>query len=214
MSFLKNLNRKNIKLILIFTFLILTGILAIWYFVFPKNQKSEITDFVIKAEGKNQIIENKKEKFKATLPEGWEIKFVPDIPETILWIQSPNIQGKNIKNLNFPPLTKGCGIWFKIDYLKISLFEVESLIKLLHFNFAEKSDEFQKILIQNRYLAIKNITKGKVYLNKNEIQDYEAIGVYILRNDKLFTMILYYAPQEKSFCEEQFNNFLNTISIK
>ena len=68
-----------------------------------------------------------------------------------------------------------------------------------------KSEEFEIVTINNRQV-LKNTFDTKFI--------GPCIGIYFLNKNKFFSFAIYWAPEEKERCIQEFNKFLETVSIK
>ena len=166
--------------------------------------KGNPEDYVIKETKEGKIIENKKAGLIVKVPEGWIEKKIEFLEGSIA-IYTPNIEGKMEDEMIKPPLKKGCLIETSVIYREMNFDEIKKEVKELHAGLGIKSEEFEEVKINNRQ-ALKNIFESK-FLGP-------ALVIYIPTKDKLFDFDLYWAPEEKENCVQEFDKFLETISIK
>ena len=166
--------------------------------------KGNPEDYVIKETKEGKIIENKKAGLIVKVPEGWIEKKIEFLEGSIA-IYTPNIEGKMEDEMIKPPLKKGCLIETSVIYREMNFDEIKKEVKELHAGLGIKSEEFEEVKINNRQ-ALKNIFESK-FLGP-------ALVIYIPTKDKLFDFDLYWAPEEKENCVQEFDKFLETVSIK
>ena len=160
-------------------------------------------DYVIKETTEGKIIENKRAGLIVKAPEGWEVKKT-ELAEGSIVIQTLNIEGETINGITIPPLTKGCGIEIAITYKVLNFEEIKKEVREVHRMLVPTSEEFEEVIINNR-MALKNIWESKTRGS--------MIAIYIPTN-KVYTFTIAWAPDEKEKCSQEFDKFLETISIK
>ena len=166
--------------------------------------KGSPEDYVIKEIEEGKFVENKKAGLKIKVPEGWIEKKIEFLEGSVA-IYTPNIEGKMEDEMIKPPLKKGCLIETSVIYREMNFDEIKKEVKELHAGLGIKSEEFEEVKINNRQ-ALKNIFESK-FLGP-------ALVIYIPTKDKLFDFDLYWAPEEKENCVQEFDKFLETVSIK
>ena len=191
-----------IPIIIVFALLLIAGGVFWWWG--NREIKGSPEDYVIKETDQGKIIENKKAGFTAKVPEGWEIQKMKISGGSIV-ITTPTIKGRMQNDMTVPPLTKGCGIEVSVIYKNFNFKELEEKIKSIHWGLDIKSEKFEKISI-NDYPALKNTFNSELLGS--------AMAIYVPTKNKLYDFDLYWAPDEKEKCIQQFENFLETVSIE
>jgi len=194
--------KKIIISIIIILLLIIAGGVFWWW------QKREIKgspeDYVIKETEEGKIVENKKAGLTVKVPEGWEGEKIEDIEEGSFIIQTSDVKGKKINDLVMPPLTQGCGIEIGINYKKLTFEEIEQSTKEIYLKLGATDQKFERTRVNNRE-ALKNIVDTQ-YAGP-------MIGIYVPVSDKIYSFTLIWSPDKKEECIEQFDKFLETVSI-
>ena len=83
--------------------------------------------------------------------------------------------------------------------------EIKKEVKAIHWGLRIKSEEFEEITVNNQK-ALKNTSDSEVL--------GPAMVVYIPIRNKLYDFDLYWVPNEKERCVQEFDKFLETVSIK
>jgi len=203
LNFGKFLNKKNIFAFVIFLILIAGGLF--WWWQSNKEIKGSPDDYIIKETEEGTFVENKKAGLVVKVPEGWEVKKIKDIEEGSFIVQTSNIEGKRINDVLVPPLAQGCGIEIAINYKKLNFEEIEQDVKEIYWRLEVTDQKFERIIVDNKE-ALKNIVNAK--------RVGPMIGVYIPLSDKVYSFTLIWGPDEKEKCIQEFENFLETISIQ
>ncbi len=165
--------------------------------------KGSPDDYVIKETAEGKFVENKKAGLVVKTPEGWEVKKM-EAEEGSMIIHTPGIEGRNWNEMVVPPLTKGCGIDVSVVYKKMGFEEIKDEVKRIHWGIDIKSEEFEEITI-NDYPALRNTFDSEILGS--------VMSIYIPIKNKLYDFDLYWAPDEKENCTQEFYKFLETISI-
>jgi len=202
---------KNKKLI-IFSIIILVLFIIVFYYWWEDTRKitppekwetakiSEKGDYkIIKENIDGKVIENEKMGLSYIIPKYWISK-----KEDLTTFYSPDA---NFKENSSVLLERGCKINIYSSYIKT---DIESL---KNYNDREikmspliELDEFLEIRVSN-YPAL----KYSFHTNKLEMS---YVGVSIPVKNKLYNIKLSSSIKEIERCKEEFNNFLQTISIK
>jgi len=195
-------NKKIVFLIIIILLLIIAGGVFWWW------QKREIKgspeDYVIKETAEGRIVENRKAGLTVKVPEGWETKKM-EAEEGLMVFYSPDIKGELQNDKIIPPLENGCIIHANVAY---EVMDFTSLKLQAKYNLAlldVESEEFEEVMISN-YQALKTTADTK--------KIGPAIGVDIPHKDKTYSFLLIFTPNDKDSCIQEFDKFLETISIK
>jgi len=181
-------------------------LIALGGFFYWQNReiKGNPDDYVIKETEEGIFVENKKAGLTVKVPEGWEGEKIKTIEEGSFIIQTLDIEGKNNNNGVMPPLTKGCGIEITINYKKMNLEEIEQDAKEIYTRLVLIDQRFEKIIIDNKE-ALKNVVDTET--------TGPMIGVYVPTIDKVYSFSLIWAPDEEEKCVQEFDKFLETVSI-
>jgi len=198
---LGKIGKKKIIISVIIVLILVAGGFFWWWQ--GREIKGGPDDYVIKETEEGKIVENKKAGLSIKIPEGWTTEKIEAFEGSVL-ICTPEITGRKNGELVSPPLTKGCGIEISVIYKKMNFNEIKEEIKAIHWGLNIKSEEFEEITINNRS-ALKNIFDSE-FLGP-------ATAVYIPTENKLYDFDLYWAPDEKERCVQEFDKFLETISI-
>jgi len=166
--------------------------------------KGSPEDYVIKETEEGKFVENKKAGLTVKVPEGWEVKKV-EIEEGAADFYSPNIELEFREGKILLPLKKGCIIHVSLAYKKMDFSQIEFETRYTHSLLGKKSEAFEEIIINN-HPALKNT------FDTQKIG--EGIGVNIPYRHKVYAFYLYWGPEEKENCAQEFDEFLETVSIK
>jgi len=191
---------KKIVIPIVIVLLLIAGGFFWWQ---KKEIKGSPEDYFIKETTEGKIIENKKAGLIVKVPEGWEAKKIEFLEGSIV-LYTQDIEGKKQNEMVSPPLKKGCGIEIAVGYKKMNFDEMEKEIKELHAGLGIKSEEFEVTTINNQQV-LKNVFDSVVL--------GPAIAMYFTHTNKLYSFCLYWALDEKERCIQEFNKFLETISI-
>ena len=166
--------------------------------------KGSPEDYVIKETEEGKIVENKKAGLTVKVPEGWEAKKMGiEGGGVTFYSDGTIIEWKNDQIVL--PLENGCVMGSEVIYEKMNFEEIKEEARRTHFMLGVESDEFEEILVNN-YKALKNTF---------ELQRYgPGIGIYIPIKNKGYAFYLYWASEEKEKCIQEFDKFLETISIE
>jgi len=165
--------------------------------------KGNPADYVIKETGAGVFMENKKAGLTVRVPDGWEVKKI-NLLEGSMVFYTPDIDGKKQNEMITPPLTKGCGIETAVVYKKISFEEMKKEIEEMHEGLGIKSDKFELITINNRP-ALKNTF--------DSIISGPSVNVCFTQKNKLYSFGVFWGPDEKEECIQEFEEFLETVVI-
>ncbi len=165
--------------------------------------KGSPDDYVIKETNGGILVENKKARLSVRVPEEWEVKKM-DVEEGSMVMHTIGVEGKNWNEMVVPPLTKGCGIDVSVVYKRMNFEEIKDEVKRIHWGLNIKSEEFEEITI-NGYLALKNTFDSEILGS--------VISIYIPSKNKLYDIDIYWAPDVKEKCVQEFDKFLETVSM-
>lgn len=166
--------------------------------------KGSPEDYVIKETSEGVFVENKKAGLTMKVPEGWRWKIIGS-PDPSLILESPDIEGKPRFDITVPPFKKGCGMEIAVFYEKTNFDELIKTISEINTGLGIESLSLGITTINNRK-AIKGIYNSPTI--------GPSIGVYFIQNAKVLTFTLRAAAIEKERCAQEFDKFLETVSIK
>ena len=192
----------NKKIIVIFALILVAGGIFYWQYA-NKEIKGSPDDYEIIETAEGIFVENKKAGLFVKAPNGWEVKKM-EVGEGGVTFYPRDIKIKWENNQIVLPLEVGCIIGGEIIYRKINFEEIKKNAKQTHIVLGVESDEFEEIIINN-HKALKNTFNLHKY--------GPGIGVYILVKNKVYTFYLYWNPDEKERCIQEFDQFLETVSI-
>lgn len=193
------------KVVFIFVIVLILAAAAGGFFWW-KNRgiKGSPDDYVVREINQGKIMENKKAGLTIVVPEGWEYKKVKDIEGGSFIVQTSNISGKKVNDLIMPPLTQGCGIEVGVNYKKFSFTEIEQSLREIYAKLVVIEQKFEITKVNNKE-ALKNIVDSQ-YAGP-------MIGIYIPVIDKMYSFTLVWSSNEKEKCIQEFDRFLETVSI-
>jgi hypothetical protein len=194
--------KKKIIISIIIILILIAGGFFWWW----QNQevKGSPEDYVIIESKEGKIVENKKAGLTVKAPEGWIEKRI-EAGEGGAMFYSPDSEIEWRENLIVPPIKQGCVIRVTVVYKKMDFNQIKKEVSYNHFTFGKIFEEFKEITTNN-YTALKCTF---------ETQDLgPGIEVYIPKKNKLYGFFLTWGSDEKEKCIQEFNKFLETVSIK
>ncbi len=194
----KILNKK-----VIFAVVLILGAGGFFWWWNIREIKGTPEDYVIKETEEGKVVENKKAGLTLKVPEGWAEKKIEFLEGSIVFT-TQDIEGKWEDEMIKPPLTKGCGIETAVVYGEINFDSLKEEIKELHLGLGIKFEEFEIVTINNRE-TLKNTFDSK-FLGP-------GVGIYFLNENKFYSFAIYWAPDDKERCIQEFDKFLETVSI-
>ncbi|MDD5013128.1 MAG: hypothetical protein PHD93_01875 [Candidatus Pacebacteria bacterium] len=206
---------KKIKIIL--SILLIIAILAFIVFkvVEYKKEKEEnlnfitIQDFIERKMDGKTILENQDIGLSFVLPQGWEFINTSWANVSMRTFDFEPFMGDVSRS---PMADKGCWIDFNFSINSMHGFDYDLAYNLANTDgFAEgqstEKDKYERVEINN----IKMV-KSTLILDNNE---GEVISVQIpFEKNKVYNFDTYLIGQDKEKCLEEFNSFLNSVSIK
>lgn len=194
------------KKIIIFLIIILLLIVAggVFWWWQGREIKGSPEDYVIKETAEGKIVENKKAGLKVKVPEGWEVKKL-EAEEGLMVFYSPDIKGELQDDKIIPPLENGCIIHASVVYEEMDFTYLKLQAKYNLALLDVESEEFEEVMISN-YQALKTTADTQ--------KIGPAIGIDIPYKDKTYSFLLIFTPDDKDKCIQEFNEFLETVSIK
>ena len=181
-------------------------LIALGGFFYWQNReiKGSPDDYVIKETDEGIFVENKKAGLSVKVPEGWEAKKI-EFREgwAMLYSSETEIKWKQ-EGIVLLPLEKGCIIDTEVMYKKMDLTQVKSDVRYSLSPLALEFIESENIIINNRE-SLKTIF------------DTQKVGPGIVVNitwdDKVYIFNLTFGINEKEKCVQEFDKFLETVSI-
>ncbi len=164
--------------------------------------KGNPKDYIVKETDKGKIVENKKAGLTVKIPEGWAEEKM-EVMEGSMVFYSPDAESYRQNKIS-PPLKKGCIIETAVAYKETSFEEIQKEAEEAHKSLIMKSDEFESIIVNGKS-ALKNIF--------DSIDLGYSIEVYISGNDVLYGLRISTGPQDIEKCSQEFDKFLETVSI-
>jgi len=207
----KFLNKKFIFIFIIILLLIAGGV-----FCWQENRETPIEkweaakvspeeDYVVKETPEEKIVANKKMGLSYKIPKDWLIK-----KDNLASFHSPDAEFSEIRS---DVLIKGCQIEVLVSIIKTNLATLE---EYMNEDFQKWSsviavDEFQRIKIDN-YSALKY--KYHVKQDRPDRIKMSYISIDTPSEKYLYKILLAAPLQETERCEEEFGQFLETVSIE
>ena len=193
--------KKIIIFLIIISLLIIAGGVFWWWQ--GREIKGSPDDYVIKETEEGKIVENKKAGLLVKAPEEWEVKKM-EIEGGGITFYSGDTKIKWENDQIVLPLEDGCVMGSEVIYKKMDFEEIKEDARRTHIMLGVKSDEFEEIIVNNH----------KALKNTFELHKYgPGIGIYIPVKNKGYAFYLYWGPDEKERCIQEFESFLETISI-
>ena len=194
----------NKKFLFVFIFILVLAAGGFFWWQNGKEIKGSPEDYEIIETAEGIFVENKKAGLIVKAPEGWEVKKM-EFFEGSVTFNTSNIEGRIEDNMVKAPLKKGCAIDVALVYREFSFEELKEEIKEMHAGLGILSEEFEIITINNQQV-LKNIFNSKFI--------GPGIGIYFFGKNKTYSFALYWAPDEKERCIQEFDSFLEAISIR
>jgi len=161
-------------------------------------------DYVIKETEEGKIVENKRAGLTVKVPEGWMTQRIEFLEGSVV-SNTSDIEGRWEDEMIKPPLKKGCGIETAVVYKEMNFDGLKEEIKEIHAGLGILSEEMETITINNQQ-AFKNTFDSKSL--------GPGMAIYFLGKNKTYSFALYWASDDKERCIEEFDKFLETVSIK
>jgi len=197
------LGNKKITIFIIILALLLVAGGVFWWWE-NREIKGSPDDYVIKETVEGKIVENKKAGSTVKVPNGWGVERVEQLEGSIV-LYTQDLEGKERSGIPEPLLTRGCGIETAVVYKNMDFDELKEYIKELHIGLGIKSEEFEIITLRN-YQALKDTFDSRIL--------GPSIAVCIPYKNRLYSFAVYWGPEEKDKCIQEFNKFLETVEIK
>jgi len=194
----------NKKFIFGFVFILVLAAGGFFWWQNGREIKGSPEDYEIIETSEGIFVENKKAGLIVKAPEGWEVKKI-EFSEGSMGFYAPGTEGRWQDEMIKPLLNKGCAIGTAVIYKKMDFDETKEEIKEIHAGLGILSEEFEIITINNQQV-LKNIFNSKFI--------GPGIGIYFFGKNKTYSFALYWAPDEKERCIQEFDSFLEAISIR
>ncbi|MCD6550448.1 hypothetical protein J7K24_02795 [bacterium] len=197
------MKKNSIFLFLLIVLLIIAGG-VFWWKTNKREIKGSPDDYVIKESNEGKVVENLKAGLKFKVPEGWKVKKV-EVDEGSVVLYSPDAESVYPTGPLRPPLKKGCMIEVAVIYKSMSIDEIEERIKEMHTSPTIEIDRIVSVEIK------------QINALRNEFLD-KVLGygdaVYIPSQDRVYSICIYSGSQEIETCNQEFNKFLDTLSLE
>lgn len=205
-------NKKIIISIIIIVLLLIVGGVFWWkYYKHISIEKTieEIADYVVEETSEGKIIKSKDGNLSCKVPAGWKLKNNDKYISMPVWIFSPELftDYKRGEKRNIFNSKEGCLIELGFDEKGVlSLKELEEKIKKAHQSFGLESEgSFEEAEIGN-HRALKNI------LISSLLGHYT--GVFVPFEGKVYGFGIYSGEKDAEKCVEEFDRFLENVSIR
>lgn len=210
------LNFSNKKVIVILVLILLLAAGGVFWWEHYKQVRvekiiEEIADYIVEETPEGKVIKSKDGNLSFKVPDGWKLKKEGKYIIVPVWIMSPELF-ENYKSYredseaNFFNSKEGCLIEVGFDKEGVSsLKDLEERIKEAHQSFGlETWGSFETVEIDHNQ-ALKNMLVSSL------LGHY--MGVFIPFNGKVYGFGVYSGEEYKERCAQEFNKFLETISI-
>jgi hypothetical protein len=199
----KLLNKRNVSILVILLILVAGGLFFWWQS--NKEIKGSPDDYIIKETPQGIFVENKKAGLIVKAPEGWVVKMIEEEEGAIdfgsLDLETNKKEGKIVL-----PLEKGCKIQAAVEYGEFDITNIEIEIRYSLALMGMKSVYFEETAVNNSP-ALKS-TFGL------EEDSNLGISISIPSDNKVYGFSVMWGFEEKEKCIQEFNEFLETISIQ
>jgi len=199
---LGKIGKKKIIISVIIVLILVAGGFFCWQQ--GREIKGSPNDYVIKETTEGKIVENKRAGLIVKVPEGWEAKKV-EFEEGAVNFYPLNAEVELREGKIVLPIKSGCLIQTNVVYKKMDFGQIKEEVKYTHYWLGKIADEFEEITIKN-HPALKNTFDTQ--------KAGPGIGIYIPIKNKGCAFYLYWGLGEKESCLQEFNKFLETVSIK
>jgi hypothetical protein len=211
---------KKIKIITsVIVFILIFLVIVGGYFFWQRKKESEVgfamfEDFKERVNNEEKIIEHKKSGLSVKIPKDWKMgNGVGDL--SIIFV-SPDFKIYPKAGPYSPPIPeKGCSIEMSVKKeIESSNFDIESsYLKekieecLTSTKCEDKEDEVIEV---SGHKALKHIFSPE----NQTIFSGNYVSVKVPRNEWVYTFEAYLFSQDKERCAQEFNKFLEKVSIK
>lgn len=160
-------------------------------------------DYLVRDTEQGEFVENERAGLRVKVPDGWTVEKI-DVMEGSMVFYSPDAQGVRPGRIR-PPLEKGCIIETAVAYKKTDFEEIKREIKEVHQDLVVKLDEIEMVEVNGKQV-LKN--------NFESIELGPSVNLYYVLEDKFYGFSVYATPGEIEKCSQEFERFLETVSIK
>jgi len=161
-------------------------------------------DYIVRETSEGRVVENKKIGVNFLIPKEWILEDTSSFVSYISFY-SPDAEFNERRS---DVLEKGCSIDVYISYIKTNLNTLEKVINedFKKWGSTMKIDEFKKTEVSN-FPALKCVTS---------IENLKMfyITVHLPVGNKVYKMSLASSSREKEKCFQEFDKFLETVSIE
>jgi len=199
------MTKKIFISIIIILFLVAIGG-GVFYWWQKREIKGSPKDYVIKETSEGKIVENKKAGLKVKVPEGWEVKKV-EKEEGAADFDSSDMEANWKEEKLVLPLKKGCSIQSSVGYGKVNFVDLKIELRYSYALMGMKSVNFEETTVKN-YPALRSTF---------DIQEGWAgtgMSISIPINNKVYGFSVIWGPKDKERCIQEFDKFIETISIR
>lgn len=194
------MKKKIIVLVVLVLFAAAGGIF--WWQ--KREVKGSPNDYMIKETAAGKIVENKRAGLSVKVPEGWEAERV-EMQEGAVNFYSRKGEVERKEGKIILPIKKGCLIQTNVVYKDMNFEQIKNEAKYTHSILGSKAEEFEFITI-NDYQALKNTFDTQ--------KNGPGIGIYIPKKNKGYAFYLRWSSDDRETCIQEFNKFLDTVSIR
>ena len=197
-------NLKKISKKIFFISILILSAITIGFWGWQKTRiRGNPNDYIVKETIEGKVIENEKAGLIIKVPEGWEMEKAELQEGGISFYFNGSKSRLENGQINLP-LEKGCMVGTEIVYEKLNFKELENEARFAHTTLGGKIDKFKIIFISDH----------EALENAFELYRYgPGIGVYIPIGNHICAFYLYWAVGQKENCVQEFNKFLETLSI-
>ena len=181
-------------------------LIALGGFFYWQNReiKGSPDDYVIKETAEGIFVENKKAGLSVRVPEGWEIKKI-ETEEGLMTLFPLETEMEIIEEKIVLPIKEGCLIRTTIVYREGDLDQIKKETTIDHVLMGGTIyDDFEEVMMNN-YYGIKNVFESEKFGS--------GTSIYIPIKNKVYGFHLVWASNGKERCVQEFDKFLETVSI-
>jgi hypothetical protein len=201
-------NKKILVPLAIFFLSVAGGFFYYWLFYETPPEKweeagySQQEDYILKETAEGKIIDNRKAGLKFKVPDGWRLER-PSYSDYLV-LYSPEAKGSAKEG----KIEKGCEIIVEIMDIKTSVEAIEKRLRYLHQEWGP--EEYELLEVSGK--------KGLKNIAAIPSLNLTGIGVHIPIRKILGSQLYYLSVsanlEEKDFCGQAFDGFLEGVEIK
>ncbi len=195
--------KKIIIFLIIISLLIIAGGVFWWWQT--REIKGSPEDYMIKETTEGKIVENKKAGLKVEVPEGWEVEKI-EFEEGAIDFSPPDLEASWKEGKLVLPLKKGCRIQASVAYEKLNFVDIKIKANYSYALMGMKSVSFEETTVK-KYPALKSI------FDTQEEGSGVGVSISIPMDNKVYGFSAVWGPDDKDKCIQEFDKFLETISI-